>query len=400
MLTITADKILPCTITGSWPRPHWFDMSMWGRPLDTCMMDVKYRERFQDALATVLSDQARAGIDILTHGDLHCDDDMAGRSWHHYPIQRWSGFSGDYLQSEETRSPWLRYPAGTLLNEIYTGWRWPRVVDKIEHRPLDYAKIWRMAQAKATKPVRFGTCCSQVMGLFLDIHTKKYKDNREVVWDMAVAMNKELLALRAAGCKCIQIEEPTLHFWANTYGKDHDNVKFMIEAFNREVQGLDDVELWIHTCWGNPNMQRVIENDSYRESFQLYLEALRGDVWTVEMRDRNMREIELFAPLKGQLKKKIAVGVVSHRTLQVELADQVANSVRTALKHIAPEQLIVSSDCGFGRQGCNRDIAFFKTVAIAQGTNQVRKELGLPTTYIPAADPQLQTDIVPKTSDR
>ncbi|HNQ73888.1 MAG TPA: cobalamin-independent methionine synthase II family protein [Verrucomicrobiota bacterium] len=400
MLTITADKILPCTITGSWPRPHWFDMSMWGRPLDTCMMDVRYRERFQDALATVLSDQARAGIDILTHGDLHCDDDMAGRSWHHYPIQRWSGFSGDYLQSEETRSPWLRYPAGTLLNEIYTGWRWPRVVDKIEHRPLDYAKIWRMAQAKASKPVRFGTCCSQVMGLFLDIHTKKYKDNREVIWDMAVAMNKELLALRDAGCKCIQIEEPTLHFWANTYGKDHDNVKFMIEAFNREVQGLDDVELWIHTCWGNPNMQRVIENDSYRESFQLYLEALRGDVWTVEMRDRNLREIELFAPLKGQLKKKIAVGVVSHRTLQVELADQVANSVRTALKHIAPEQLIVSSDCGFGRQGCNRDIAFFKTVAIAQGTNLVRQELGLPTTYIPAADPQLQTDIVPKTADR
>ena len=400
MLTVTANSILPCTITGSWPRPHWFDMSMWGRPLDTCMMDVKFRERFHDALATVLSDQTRAGIDILTHGDLHCDDDMAGRSWHHYPLQRWSGFSGDYLQSEETRSPWLRYPPGTLLNEIYSGWRWPRVVDKIEHRPLDYAKIWRLAQAKATKPVRFGTCCSQVMGLFLDIHTKKYKDSREVIWDMAVAMNKELLALRDAGCKCIQIEEPTLHFWANTYGKDHDNVKFMIEAYNREVQGLDDVELWIHTCWGNPNMQRVIENDSYRESFQLYLEALRGDVWTVEMKDRNMREIELFAPLKGQLKKKICVGVVSHRTLQVELADQVAGSIRQALKHIAPEQLIVSSDCGFGRQGCNRDIAFFKTVAIAQGTNTVRKELGLPTTYVPAADAKLQTDIVPKTADR
>jgi len=400
MLTLTANAVLPCTITGSWPRPRWFDMSMWGRPLDTCMMDVKFRERFHDALATVLSDQTRAGIDLLTHGDLHCDDDMAGRSWHHYPLQRWAGFSGDFLQSEETRSPWLRYPPGTLLNEIYTGWRWPRVVDKIEHRPLDYAKIWRLAQAKATKPVRFGTCCSQVMGLFLDIHTKKYKDNREVIWDMAVAMNKELLALRDAGCQCIQIEEPTLHFWANTYGRDHDNVKFMIEAYNREVQGLDDVELWIHTCWGNPNMQRVIANDSYRESFQLYLEALRGDVWTVEMKDRHMREIELFAPFKGELKKKICVGVVSHRTLQVELADQVADSIRQALKHIAAEQLIVSSDCGFGRQGCNREIAFFKTVAIAQGTNIVRKELGLPTTYVPAADAKLQTDIVPKTPDR
>ncbi len=45
-----------------------------------------------------------------------------------------------------------------------------------------------------------------------------------------------------------------LHFMANTFGKDHDMVKFMIDAFNREVQNLDDVEIWIRTCWGNPNM--------------------------------------------------------------------------------------------------------------------------------------------------
>ena len=81
---------------------------------------------------------------------------------------------------------------GPCCNEIYTAWRWPRVVDKIEHRPLDYDKIWRMAQIKSRKPVRFGTCCSQVMGLFLDIDTPKYKDKREVFWDMAVAMNTEL----------------------------------------------------------------------------------------------------------------------------------------------------------------------------------------------------------------
>jgi len=54
MFTVTAKTILPCTITGSWPRPRWFDMSMWGRPLDTCLMDVRFREKFQDALATVL----------------------------------------------------------------------------------------------------------------------------------------------------------------------------------------------------------------------------------------------------------------------------------------------------------------------------------------------------------
>ena len=395
MFTITANTTLPCTVTGSWPRPRWFDDSMWGRPLDTCMMDVRFREKFQDALATVLSDQERAGLDILTHGDLHCDDDMAGRSWHHYPLQRWAGLSGDFLQSERTRSPWLRYPPGTLLNEIYTGWRWPRVVDKIEHRPLDYAKIWRLAQSKTSRPVRFGTCCSQVMGLFLDLHTPEYKDHQEVVWDMAVAMNKELLALRDAGCKCIQIEEPTLHFWANTYGRKHANVQFMLKAFNREVQGLDDVEIWIHTCWGNPNMQRVMEDTSYANSIEIYLERCRGDVWTLEMKDRDQRDLNLFEPFKHDLKKKIAIGAVSHRVLQADRPEDVAGEIRKALKYIPADRLIVSSDCGFGRQGCNREIAFYKASAIAQGCNIVRRELGLPETRVPAADPMLQVDVVP-----
>ena len=234
------------------------------------------------------------------------------------------------------------------------------------------------------------------MGLFLDIHTDKYKDRSEVVWDMAVAMNKELLALRDAGCRCIQIEEPTLHFMANTFGAKHEKVKFMVECYNREVQGLDDVEIWIHTCWGNPNMQRVMDDTSYRASFELYLNELRGDVWTIETKDRDFRDIELFGAYKGKLPKKICIGAVSHRTLQADRATDVADSIRTALEHIAPEQLIVSSDCGFGRQGCNREIAFYKASAIAQGCNIVRQELGLATTYVPAADPALQTDIVPK----
>ena len=76
----------------------------------------------------------------------------------------------------------------------------------------------------------------------------------------------------------------------------------------------------------------------------------------------------------------------------------VAERIRRALDHIDAKQLIVSSDCGFGRQGCNRDIAFFKATAIAQGTNLVRKDLGIETTYVKAADPRLQTDIVPRTA--
>src|SRR5213593_910987 len=125
---------------------------------------------------------------------------------------------------------------------------------------------------------------------------------------------------------------------------------------------------------------------------------MKGDVWTIETRDRGVRDIELFGQYKGKLPKKICIGAVSHRTLQADRPMEVADAIRTALKHIAPEQLIVSSDCGFGRQGCNREIAFYKATAIAQGCNIVRRELGLAPSDIPAADPMLQTDIVPKSA--
>jgi 5-methyltetrahydropteroyltriglutamate--homocysteine methyltransferase len=141
-------------------------------------------------------------------------------------------------------------------------------------------------------------------------------------------------------------------------------------------------------------MQRVMEDTSYASSIELYLERCKGDVWTMETKDRNFQDIELLEPFKDALPKKIAIGAVSHRTLQADRPEEVAVEIRRALKYIPPERLIVSSDCGFGRQGCNREIAFYKATAIAQGCNIVRKELGLETTWVPAADPALQTDIV------
>ncbi|MFQ5691988.1 MAG: hypothetical protein ACE5IM_02945, partial [Nitrospinota bacterium] len=54
------------------------------------------------------------------------------------------------------------------------------------------------------------------------------------------------------------------------------------------------------------------------------------------------------------------------------------------------ERLVISSDCGFGREGLSRRVAFFKMVAITRGTNIVRKELGLPPAECVAADPKFQ----------
>ena len=73
-----------------------------------------------------------------------------------------------------------------------------------------------------------------------------------------------------------------------------------------------------------------------------------------------------------------------------------AAEIRRALKYIPPERLVVSSDCGFGRQGCNREIAFYKASAIAQGAQHRPPGTGPADDLRPAADPALQMDIVPK----
>ncbi len=115
----------------------------------------------------------------------------------------------------------------------------------------------------------------------------------------------------------------------------------------------------------------------------------------MELRDADLSILELLGTYRGRMPKKIALGVVNHRTLQVETAPEVAELVRRALRYVEPTDLILSSNCGFGRQGCNRLIAFYKAVSIAAGANVVRRELGLPEGRIPALDPALQVDVFP-----
>ena len=79
---------------------------------------------------------------------------------------------------------------------------------------------------------------------------------------------------------------------------------------------------------------------------------------------------------------------MDHRNLQIERPEQVAALIKKALRVIPLERVIVSTDCGFGREGMSRRIAFYKMLAIVRGTNLVRRELGLPEAECRAADPR------------
>src|ERR1700737_3074049 len=83
---------LATTITGSLPRPQWFTENLRGRACLSAMgSDLSYREQYSDAVAALIGDQSRAGLDIVSDGEMRFDTDIGGRSWFGYLFDRMTG---------------------------------------------------------------------------------------------------------------------------------------------------------------------------------------------------------------------------------------------------------------------------------------------------------------------
>ena len=123
---------------------------------------------------------------------------------------------------------------------------------------------------------------------------------------------------------------------------------------------------------GQPGRPARGEPRSVLQGALPYLDQLDVDVITFEGAFNRGMDFEHIGKMISK-DKKVALGVISHRTLQVERPEEIAELIRLALKHIEPERLILSSDCGFGRQSMSRMHAFYKMVALVRGANIVRK---------------------------
>ena len=382
MLTVSKDRPLLTTTTGALPRPSWNSIALAGRPFSVCMADRKFREQYNDTLAAFFADQTRAGVDILTDGDARLDDGVAGRHWMTYVEERMEGMgppqTGDY-PIHRGKDP------GQLMFEVMET-RLPRTVTgTIAMGRLEYDLVWKAAQSLTDRPVKIGAISAQL--LESSLNNAFYDDRRTLVMEMSAGMNAEYHRLADAGCPLVQIEEPCIHGIAGTEAGSMLSAEFYVEAFNREVQGLRDrMEVWCHTCWGSPAAQRTRDRDFSYAAALPFLDRLDVDVIQFEGKANEGADLPLIGTAIGA-GKRVSIGVISHRTLQIETPDEVAALVRKALEHIPPERLILSSDCGFGRQGMSRLHAFYKMVALVRGANIVRRELGLEEAEVPAADP-------------
>ncbi len=382
MVRATKDLTLPATITGSLPRPTWYTENLGSRPFRDALADARFREQYTDAVGTYIRDQERAGLDIVTDGDARFDTDVGGMSWFQYPARRFKGLEGgDYYR---TRKGYGGAAKGDIIFEVMESRVMPRAVGKIERGPLQYTTLWKVAQGMTARPVKFGTITPELIGT--SVGNDHYANQEHLIRDVSMAMRDELLDLARAGCAIIQMEEPNIHLVGIQRGGGPQlDVEFFVDAFNDTVRGLRDLtEVWCHTCWGNPAQQRLFTtNQSYKDSL-VHLNKLDVDVLTFECCTSGGMDLELIG--RAITDKKIAIGVVDHRNLQVERPEDVADLIRRALNFIPVERLVLSSDCGFGREGMSRRIAFFKMVSIVRGANIVRRELGLPEAPCLAAD--------------
>ena len=388
MFVATKSAPLATTITGSLPRPHWFTENLYGRPFLTAFNgDAIYREQYGDAVAALISDQTRAGLDIICDGEMRFDIDIGGRSWFGYAFDRMKGLAprdpsaprpvGSHRRGFAQRAS----TAGDIMNEFVTTMLPPQVVGPIEPGALQYDAIWKAAQRLSPKPIKMGSCCGQMLDR--QATSGFYKDRRDQVFAFSRALNQEYHRLADAGCSVIQVEEPCLHGSQGVVGEMP--FETYVEAFNLEVAGLrKKTEVWCHTCWGNPFAQRLGHRQSYKYALP-YLEQLDVDVLTIEAVENEGAEIGEVAGILGA-DNKLCIGVVSHRSLQVEVPEDVAGLIRKALKYLPPERVLLSSDCGFGRQGVSRTHAYYKMIAIVRGANIVRRELGLPEAEIPGGE--------------
>ena len=384
MYTATAGIVLPTTIIGSLPRPHWYTENLGRRDFREAMVDRRYREQYLDACSAYLRDQETAGLDIVTDGDCRFDADVAGHNWFSYAPLHMSGFAGARAYQATGGLAGIPHKPGHILHDVLETRVMPDLVGPVGRGNLQYTATWKAAQRLTTRPVKFGTITAELIAMAVrDLH---YKDLRKAILAVSDALNEELNELADAGCKVIQMEEPQIHLLAAKGLSDEVlNPGFMVEVFNNTVRGLrGKTEVWCHTCWGNPAAQRLFaKQPSYAPALEA-LDRVDADVVTFETCSSGGMDLEAIG--KRIRDKKVCVGVVDHHSLQVETPDQVATLIRKALQYIAPERLVLASDCGMGREGMSRRHAFYKMVSIVLGTNLVRRERGLPEAPCLAAD--------------
>src|ERR1700730_8280931 len=343
----TMAPILPTTVVGSYPQPDSLvDRTMLGsrlpprtRALEIWRPRTEVLEQAQDdATVIAIRDMERAGIDIITDGEV-----------------RRESYSNRFATALEGMD--LDHP-GTALDRTGHPNPVPRVVGPIRRvRPVEVRDVTFLRAntglpIKATLPGPF-TMSQQAQ----DDH---YKDEEAFAMALAEAVNAELRALFGAGADVVQLDEPYLQARAEKAGR------FAIKAINRALEGIAGTTA-LHTCFGYAHIVHS------RPKGYPFLEQL-AEVSAQQISLESAQQKVDLSVLRSLRDKKLIVGVIDpDDNTPVEDVETVAVRIRRALEFVDPGRLILAPDCGM--KYLSRETAFEKLSVLARAAAKVRAEL-------------------------
>lgn len=338
--------LLPTSTAGSLPKPSWLaePEKLWS---PWKLQDEELAEGKRDALLLSLEAQSQSGIDIVSDGE---------QTRQHFVTTFIENLSGVDFEKRETVRIRNRYDASV-----------PTVVGAVSRPKPVFVEDARFLRQQTKQPIKWALPGPMTMiDTLFDSH---YKSREKLAWEFAKILNEEARELEAAGVDIIQFDEPSFNVFfdeVNDWG---------IATLEKAAEGLK-CETAVHICYGygikaNTDWKKTLgaEWRQYEETFPK-LQKSSIDIVSLECQNSHV-PMDLIELLRG---KKVMVGAIDVASDTVETPEQVAETLRKALKFVDADKLYPCTNCGMAP--LSRRVARGKLNALGAGARIVREELG------------------------
>ena len=339
--------MLPTTIAGSLPKPHWLvePAQLWA-PWKLAGEELLRGK--QDAALVMLKLQESVGIDIVTDGEVFRQHFVHGF------LETIEGI--DFKNKKRIGIRADRYEADC-----------PRVVGAVARRGPIHSAEAAFTRAHTTHPLKF--TMPGPMTIVDTLADEHYRDRPKLAMEFAKIINQEARELEAIGVDVIQLDEPAFNVYLDevaTWG---------IDAIHTAIDGLK-CKTAVHICYGygikaNIDWKGTL-GGQWRQYEKTFPVLARSKLNQVSLECAGSRvPFEVLSLLEG---KELLVGVIDVATDRIETPAEVADTIRRAIKHVSAERIVPCTNCGMVPLA--RDVATSKLRALAAGAAIVRKELG------------------------
>ena len=334
------------SLVGSYPQPAWLidrealhhRLPPRVRARELWRVDPAWlQEAWDDAVLVTIRDQERAGLDILTDGEMRRES--------------YSNFFATALEGVDVDNP------GTTADRKGNPTPVPRVVGPIRRRGPVQVEDLRFLRAntdrlvKMTVPGPF-TMAQQAQNDF-------YAHEEEVAFAYADAVREEILDLFAAGADIVQMDEPWME------ARPDAARRYGVETVARALDGVVGTTA-LHICFGYP---AFVPDRRPSYEFLAELAAAPVDQISIETAQANL-DVSVLGELTD---KTIILGVLALDSNEVETPETVAERLRRALPYKSTDELVAAPDCGM--KYLSREAAFGKLQSLVAGARLVRDEV-------------------------